>query len=204
MGYEEIINEFQQKKPLYEEFMLAMQKLLESMLINSGYKYQIYYRIKEAEKLKEKIIRKSKEGKVYEKMEDIEDLAGIRIIFYFESDKTRFIKEIKKEITGNLKTEERQKETGYIATHIIASFGDKRLDLSEYKKFKDLKCEIQLTTIMHHAWSEIEHHLFYKNKFNTRKKTPMSLHHITMKKILTEHIKKANEEFNRIYRKIKK
>jgi putative GTP pyrophosphokinase len=38
--------------------------------------------------------------------------------------------------------------------------------LSEYRRFKDLKVEIQIRSILQHAWAEIEHDLGYKSKYS--------------------------------------
>jgi len=37
------------------------------------------------------------------------------------------------------------------------------LKLSEYALFDKMKCEIQVRTILQHAWAEIEHDLVYKS-----------------------------------------
>lgn len=39
---------------------------------------------------------------------------------------------------------------------------EKRLGLSEYKVYKNLKCEVQVRTLLQHAWAEIEHDRNYK------------------------------------------
>ena len=61
--------------------------------------------------------------------------AGIRIIFYLESDKQRFISDFFEEFTPqNLQLKEIHKKKGYRANHVRASFGRKRLILNEYNK----------------------------------------------------------------------
>ena len=79
-----LVREFEKKHLLYEEFCFSINKLLRNLLDEKKYKYQIYYRVKSASRLKEKISRKKKTGKTYRSLADIEDLAGIRIIFYLE------------------------------------------------------------------------------------------------------------------------
>jgi ppGpp synthetase/RelA/SpoT-type nucleotidyltranferase len=99
------VDEFKEEKPLYEEFCLAVLQLLNSLLRNAGYKYQITYRVKELGNLEDKLARKKAEGKMYKALNEVEDLAGIRIIFYLESGKDQFIKNIVDEISGDLKLE---------------------------------------------------------------------------------------------------
>ncbi len=54
-------------------------------------------------------------------------------------------------------------EFGYLSVHFVASLSDQRLALSEYGRFKDYTAEIQIRSILQHAWAEIEHDLGYKN-----------------------------------------
>jgi ppGpp synthetase/RelA/SpoT-type nucleotidyltranferase len=192
-----LVNEFKDQRFLYEEFCLAVFQILNSLLRNAGYKYQIIYRVKELEKLEEKLGGKKADGRIYKALNEVEDLAGIRIIFYLESDRDRFIKNILDEISGELKLEHAKKETGYEATHIIAGLGPRRLLLSEYRKFDGLKCEIQLTSILYHAWAEIEHDIFYKEAAEINPKK-LGRFRKRMAKIMKRHIKKASSEFEDI------
>ncbi|MCY1691163.1 hypothetical protein OVA29_11120 [Exiguobacterium sp. SL14] len=54
-------------------------------------------------------------------------------------------------------------EFGYLSVHFVASLSEQRLALSEYGRFKDYTAEIQIRSILQHAWAEIEHDLGYKN-----------------------------------------
>ncbi len=45
---------------------------------------------------------------------------------------------------------------------MVAEIKDDRIILPEYQKFKDKKFEIQIRTILQHAWAEIEHDRDYK------------------------------------------
>ena len=165
-----LLKEYEKKQPLYEDFCLSVNKLLVKILDQKKYKYQIYYRIKNFTKLEEKLIRKKKNKKIYKKLSDIEDLAGIRIVFYLESEKEKFAKDLKREINSIVNVEELEKIGGYKAKHLIMILDNNRLKLSEYKSFKNFKCEIQLVSIFNHAWAELEHDWLYKDfhKFKNR------------------------------------
>lgn len=201
-----ILDDFREKRALYEEFCLAMHNLLDSMLVADGCKYQIFYRIKEFDNLEEKIIRKEAEGIVYEKLEDLEDLAGLRILFYIEADKNKFEKKLLEELSDEVGVTHYKKISGYESTHVIAKFGKKRISLSEYNKFDNLKCEIQLTSILYHAWAEIEHDIIYKDTLGIKKSDKQQRIYIrkAMQKILTKYLIKASTELNNLIKKIKK
>jgi putative GTP pyrophosphokinase len=200
---QKILTEYKNRKHAYEDFRLAAHKTLDATLREGGYKYQIVSRTKTLERLLEKLLRKKKAGITYLSIHDIEDLVGIRIIFYTEYDKERFLKELRKEIGGFMKIEERDKQNGYKATHIIMAFGPKRLELAEYKDFRGLKSEIQLTSILHHTWAELEHDLIYKDITGLKEKDPKKFELLEreMQEILEKYIKKASSELEEIIRK---
>ena len=197
---EDILNEYKVRHPVYEEFRLVSHKAIEALLEEGGYKYQISSRTKTPERLQEKIIRKKDQGTFYSSINDIEDLVGLRIIFYTERDKERFINRIKSEIDGFMKIEELEKINGYKSTHIVMSFGPKRLKLSEYKHFNGLKSEIQITSILHHAWAEIEHDLIYKDIHNLKANNPKRYELIKekMSQLMEKYIKKAAKELEEV------
>lgn len=199
-----ILSAYKIQRPLYESFASIMRKLIDELLTQGGYKYQISVRVKNDYRLEEKIKRKYLLGKSYKKLSDIEDLVGIRIIFYTESDKEDFIKDLKKEITGQLDLQEIKKESGYAATHIITGLGPKRLRLVEYRPFGGLKCEIQITSALYHAWAELEHDIIYKDidKFGDFDPANHEFIKNKLKEILEKHIRKATEEFEKIKEQI--
>lgn len=195
-----ILAEYKTKRPQYEEFCVAVHKLLDLFLKEGGYKHQLVYRVKSPERLHEKLVRKTEQGIMYGKLSDIEDLAGLRVIFYSEGEKERFIKEIKDEISGAIRIEEKKSKSGYNATHLIVAFGPSRLKLREYKHFEGLKSEIQATTILRHAWAEIEHDLIYKDISGLKEQDPekFALMREKLEGIMEKHIKKASVEFEEV------
>jgi|WetSurMetagenome_2_1015567.scaffolds.fasta_scaffold307470_1 putative GTP pyrophosphokinase len=197
----QLTNKYKDNLQIYHDLCLTMQNLLVYLLENNSYKYQISHRIKSLDSLRNKIIRKADKGIEYNNISDISDLAGLRIIFYLESDKKQFIRDLYKELTPqNLKLVERNKKKGYRSTHIIAEFGVKRLILAEYRRYAGLKCEIQLTSALYHAWAEIEHDIFYKPDKNAKELDRQII--IKLKKeledTLTNYIEKASDKFEHV------
>ncbi len=84
---------------MYNEFACAFRSVLENMLKKEGYKYHLYSRLKDEKSLEEKIERKELKGKIYKKLKDIQDVVGIRVIFYTENDRKRFITKLQKELS---------------------------------------------------------------------------------------------------------
>jgi len=202
---QKLINKFEKKLPLYEDFCLSMEKMIRELLDEKKYKYQIYHRVKSIIRLKEKIIRKRKEKKIYKNLSDIGDLAGVRIVFYLESEKEKFMNDLQKEIPDIVSIEDFEKTNGYRAKHVVIKLGAKRLELSEYKKFKGLRCEIQLLSIFNHVWAELEHDWLYKNMHGLKIKNPgrYEVFKTQMENIFKNYVKKLTSKFESIARQIR-
>lgn len=103
---------------------------------------------------------------------DRRDLAGARLIFYTNNDVERFIGSSL--IRDNFNVEEastrvhhptpENEDTQYRGIHYTVRFREDRACLPEYAKFSGLRCEIQVQTILNHAWSETSHDILYKDR----------------------------------------
>lgn len=203
---EGLLDQYGERKHLYERYCQAVANMMANLLEDRGYKYHLQWRVKEPESLLRKARRKQPPGKPPLALADIDDVAGVRVILYIDSDRKSFVREVRREFSGTVRLRNKKKRSGYEATHLIVALGEKRLRLSEYKKFEGLKCEIQVTSILKHAWSEIEHDIFYKPYFETAGDA-QRLFAVERKKIrfiLDHHIKKANDEFEKIVRVVRR
>ncbi len=191
MSEVDLIEQYQQKKDLYREFARVVHDLIFNLAKSKEEGIEMRcqhmsFREKDATKLEEKIERKLKEKKVYSSLEDIEDLAGVRIVFYLENDRKKFIEYLEQEFSiPHDRIENHNKPNGYRATHIIFQLNEDRLNLSEYKKYQGLKCEIQITSSMYHVWSEVEHETIYKPGGEREKMEELGLNE------LKEHFEKT-------------
>lgn len=202
---QKLIKKFEKKQLLYEDFCLSINKLLRDLLDEKKYKYQIFYRIKSISRLKEKIVRKRRSKIIYKNLSDIGDLAGVRIVFYLESEKEKFMDDLKKELPNIVSVQELEKNNGYRAKHVVVKLDRKRLQLSEYKKFRGLRCEIQLLSIFNHVWAELEHDWIYKNIHGLKNKNPGRYEIVKkqMKDIFKNYVKKLTSKFESIAKQIR-
>jgi ppGpp synthetase/RelA/SpoT-type nucleotidyltranferase len=201
-----IVTEFGVKSDLYKDYGVAVNNLVESLLKKHNYKCQLSHRIKSLESLKEKIRRKRHIGKIYRKLSEIEDVVGIRAVFYTETERRNFLRDISHALGGTLKIEETSKISGYRSTHAIITFGEERIRLDEYKRFRGLKCELQITLILNHAWAEVEHDIFYKDGHevhNLNKKSYSALKE-KMEKVMRDYIQKASSGLESITKHIRR
>jgi putative GTP pyrophosphokinase len=148
-------------KQLSEKVHNIIFELLEVKNLNV---HAIFNRPKDVSSFSEKI----KNSKYTKPEVQVTDLAGIRVICYVESDieKICSIIEDNFEIDKPNSTDKSKllgtDKVGYKSVHYIAKLKEIRLQLPEYKKFSDCKFEIQIRTILQHAWAEIEHDRNYK------------------------------------------
>ena len=99
------------------------------------------------------------------------DIIGIRIVTYFNEDSIlvadklseRFI--IDRSNSVHKASLQSYDKFGYLSIHLIASFKDSELNEEIYQPCRDTCVEIQIRTVMQHAWAEIEHDIGYKSKY---------------------------------------
>ena len=190
-----ILANYEKKRQLYADFALAVKSMVDQLAASEKLKVQIIAdRAKDPKKLQEKIERKTKEGKGYTKLEDVEDLAGVRVVFYVENNKKAFVDALFKEFRSVIKKfEPKYKPNGYKADHFILKLDRKRAALPEYKRFKGLKCELQITSALYHAWSEVEHDITYKPDGDAEILKQLGLDELSQsfEKVMKDHIEAA-------------
>ena len=100
-------------------------------------------------------------------LEQITDLAGVRVIAYFLSDVTDFGRAIEEQFDVVERSDksdvlEEEERFGYKSVHFLVKLRHSRTSLIEYAPFSGLTAEIQVRTVLQHAWAEIEHDIQYK------------------------------------------
>jgi putative GTP pyrophosphokinase len=162
----EILAEYDRSKDLFEDFSGRCEILVRELLESAAYRvHTVTSRVKERKKLEEKLRR---EGKEYKSLHDVTDLAGVRIITHFEDEVDRVGRLIEGEFNIDPKhsTDKRKlldpDRFGYLSLHYVCGLHPDRLRLTENRRYVGLQCEIQIRSILQHAWAEIEHDLGYK------------------------------------------
>ncbi|WP_049894811.1 GTP pyrophosphokinase [Paenibacillus antibioticophila] len=166
---EEIIQEYDNIRPIYVQLTTKITRLLEDLLHVNHIKYHaIESRTKETSSFREKIIRKSE--KYINPINEITDFTGIRLITYFVDEVDKISEIIKDEFDidfensidkGNLLNDN---EFGYRSVHYVVTLSNKRSVLPEWAHLTNRKFEIQIRTVLQHAWAGISHTLQYKHE----------------------------------------
>ena len=144
-----------------------MNILLKELIEQNSIPYHsIVSRVKDKDSLSKKIDSKDK----YQSLDEITDIVGCRIITYFEDDVEKIVElidnefRIDKENSIDKKKMLDPEKFGYISYHIVCSINAERGKLVEYTNYKKIKFEVQIRTILQHAWAEIEHDIGYKSE----------------------------------------
>jgi ppGpp synthetase/RelA/SpoT-type nucleotidyltranferase len=165
--------EYEQRyEAAYAEFAQIVRQILEKALAatpGTPQPQSIQSRAKEASHLERKLdARGLLDSDTIE--EHIKDLAGARIVFYTNTDVERFLNsrlmpenfEVHWDETRiHHPTEENSKQR-YQAIHYTVSLNATRAALPEYAKYGGMRCEIQIQTILNHAWAETSHDILYQ------------------------------------------
>jgi ppGpp synthetase/RelA/SpoT-type nucleotidyltranferase len=179
------INQYNKEYDFYQKLSTIVSNKIENQLSLRGIKAIVTHRAKKPESLKEKIISRN-EKKAYESTDDIRndivDLSGVRIALYFPSERN-IIDEIIKDLfvvdgdkiknfpEKDHKPKYEKRFSGYWATHYRVHL--KKEDA--IKRYSEITTEIQVASVLMHAWSEVEHDLVYKPYAGNLSKEEMAI-----------------------------
>jgi putative GTP pyrophosphokinase len=166
------IQEYQKVRPLYEEYANVIKNVLyEAFRVRNIKIHSIESRAKTIDSFGDKASKPSPNNpnKPYYQnpLSDITDLAGARVIVFLPRTLNMVDSIIQAEFHVIEKTDKsliliKEEKFGYASIHYLVRLKENRTSLLEYSRFKDLVAEIQVRTILQHAWAEIEHDIQYK------------------------------------------
>jgi len=167
--FDEYVQQYALRRPLQEEFTSRLLALVKSLLESLGLEvHLIENRTKDIQSFRDKISRASK--KYRDPLNEITDLTGIRVIAYYEEDVDKVCTLIEDEFdidrdnSLDRRSGVRPDEFGYQAVHYVVKLSESRRTLSEWHPFVEFKAEIQVRTVLQHAWAAISHKLQYKRE----------------------------------------
>ncbi len=205
MNFEEYEREGRAK---YAALATTVAKILTAAInAEEGYRLQqVNERAKQPISLRKKIEERGITASIILE-NDIKDLAGCRVIFYTNGDVTRFINS--GIINQNFEVlETKLHHPGrdvdyatelYISNHYLVTLRADRIAMPEYAPFAGMRCEIQIQTILNHAWAEMAHDTIYKapalGDFGGREFKGINER---MKKVARKYLLPAGYEFQKI------
>jgi putative GTP pyrophosphokinase len=177
-----LADRYEQLIPLYEKLVDEVHFALNREIAKEGIKIaSLERRVKSKDSFLDKIERKRYENP----LEEITDIAGVRVVCLFEIDV---------EIIGflirnlfDVKASESKTELlgfdkmGYQGDHYVVSLGlgPRRFSGPRYDDLVGYKCEIQVRTILQDAWAQLSHHLVYKSEASVPDPVKRKLNNVT-------------------------
>jgi putative GTP pyrophosphokinase len=163
----EAVDWYSQNKVIYEALCRRAESIIKEVLDLENINYQsVTSRAKSIESYK----LKASKPKYRDPCSEIMDMTGLRVITYTDSDANRVFEVMKNtfELIPTLSSDKTEElgvdKVGYRSLDCIAMLGKERLKLPENRLFRNLRFEIQIRTILQHAWAEFEHDRNYKFK----------------------------------------
>jgi len=163
-----ILDQYDADKSALDKFAAELERLLRTLLQAGGVKFHsVTSRVKERDSLARKI-----DGipPKYSQLADITDVVGLRVITYFEDTVDDVAKIVEREFEVDQENSEDKRQVsdperfGYASLHYVVRLSAGRVRHEEYRRFSGMKAEIQVRSVLQHAWAEIEHDLGYKSK----------------------------------------
>lgn len=143
----------------------AVVSIMTSLLTDRGVDFlAISGRTKEIQSAVEKVARKG----YNDPQNQMTDIAGVRIIVFFESDVLKVAEIIRNSFKvdeqNSSNTDDRMStdQVGYRSNHFVCDLGQERSALPEFASIADLRFEFQVRTVLQHAWAELAHDRNYK------------------------------------------
>jgi len=169
---DDVLRKYSSQRTHYEEFATQLKHLLENLIRNARIDfYTVESRAKSIDSFRAKVERP---GKGYlNPLQEVSDLAGVRVILYYEDHLPKVCKLLEKEFeiessqSADKSNALADDQFGYLSIHYVLNLSKARHELPEWTRYRDLKAEIQVRTVLQHAWASISHKLQYKRESET-------------------------------------
>ena len=136
--------------------------------------HNIQFRIKQKASIEEKLKRMDLQGRFMNAKEHLQDIAGIRVICYFEKDVELLAEQLRKQSDLILVKEKdyitNPKPNGYRSFHMILGIQVYSMESTEY-----YPVEVQIRTIGMDFWASMEHRICYKQERDNKEEIQREL-----------------------------
>jgi putative GTP pyrophosphokinase len=163
--------EYEQITKLLPAFGAALERLVEHLLQADKIRFHgVNCRVKSKDSAGRKVARKVAAEGAPRSLATVTDLLGLRVVTYFRDEVDAAAKVIEREFVIDEENSVDKRSVldpdrfGYLSLHYVAQLNDSRIALPEYHPYGGIKFEIQIRSILQHAWAEIEHDLGYKSE----------------------------------------
>jgi len=167
------VNEYLKVHPYWTDVAAATGRVIEQAIKSRGIQvHSVQFRSKDPASFGWKASKPSDSNPLQPKyrnpLREITDLSATRVITFFPRTIEAIDEVLREEfeiLDRSDKTEDLMEEErfGYQSIHYLVKLNKTRAGLAEYQRFAGAITEVQVRTILQHAWAEIEHDIQYKS-----------------------------------------
>ena len=197
---QELLAQYKALLPVYTQMAEIIPEKLKEFFAEAGIVVAaVEHRVKAEESLAGKLRLK---GSKYSSIYDITDLVGIRVItFYIDDvDKVASIVERLFEIDWENSIDKRKAHEidsfGYLSLHYICRIPESSYSNPDYPELNQVRFEVQMRTVLQHAWANMNHDTGYKSGVEIPK---IYLRNLSR---LAGMLELVDDEFSRIRREL--
>ena len=197
---QDLLTQYRQLLPVYEKMAEVIPERLKGFFAEAGIIVAtVEHRVKAEDSLAGKL--KLKGGK-YRDIFDVTDVVGIRVItFYIDDvDKVASVLERLFEIDWENSIDKRKAHEidsfGYLSLHYICRIPESSYTVAEHPELNKIRFEVQMRTVLQHAWANMNHDTGYKSGVEIPKTYLRNLSR------LAGMLELVDDEFSRIRREL--
>jgi len=205
MSHASILDQFDDELEILTALSALVKRLLKDLFIDGPVPiHSIRARVKPRDSLERKLL---KDPAKYLQLADITDVCAARVITYFEDQVDAVAEVIEREFEiDRANSIDKRKATepdrfGYTSLHYICGLSPARAALTENTRFAGRKFEIQVRSILQHAWAEIEHDLQYKSElsvpFEIRRRFARLAGLLELADSEFSHVRRSSDEYRK-------
>jgi putative GTP pyrophosphokinase len=155
------IDAYESRVDVLSAFGPVIEGMVTELVAAAGIRaHSVVHRIKSKTSFRRKL---SEKGEAYGTIDDMHDLLGVRVITYFPDEVDAVARIVEREFDVDIRNSVDKRALldpdrfGYLSLHYVCALNEARSALTEHKRFGDLHFEVQIRSILQHAWAEIEH-----------------------------------------------
>ncbi len=160
-SHDDLLLEFDKRKELYDDFLVMILRLFGEFIKENALDVHSFVgNIISREALHQHLL----ENPWITSLDEIEHLASIQILSFFEEDVKMIIDVLDAEFTilkrsDDVKESRDPRRFGYQSKFCLLRMMNARLEWIEYRRFKQCKVKVQICSLLQHAWAQIRDRL---------------------------------------------
>ena len=163
----QLLEQYRQLLPIYEQMAAVIPEKLKGFFAEAGIIVAaVEHRVKTEESLAGKLQLK---GDKYQSIHDITDVVGIRVITFYNDDVDKVASVLERlfEIDWENSIDKRKAHEidsfGYLSLHYICRIPESAYNNPEHPELNRIRFEVQMRTVLQHAWANLNHDTGYKS-----------------------------------------